>query len=47
MKILKPRKLEKGDTIGLLSVAGEVKELSQLENAKNYFENHGFKVKIY
>lgn len=46
MKILKPRKLKKGGTIGLLSVSGEVKELSQLENAKNYFENQGFKVKI-
>ena len=46
MKILKPKKLKKGDTIGLLSVAGKIEDFSKLKNAARYFENRGFKVKI-
>ena len=46
MKILKPQKLKKSGTIGLLSVAGEIRDFSKLEKAAKYFENRGFKVKI-
>lgn len=46
MKIAKPQKLKKGDTIGFLCASGEIRDFSAIENAKNYFENKGFKVKI-
>ncbi len=39
-------KLKKGDTIGFLSVAGVIDDFSRLENAKNFFENLGYKVII-
>ncbi len=44
MKI-KPEKLKKGDTIGIISPAGVVKDQKMLENAVNYFESQGYKVK--
>ncbi len=46
MKIIKPKKLEKGDTIGILSVSGRIKEYERIENAASYFEMCGFKVVI-
>ncbi len=45
MKI-KPEKLNKGDTVGVISPSGAVKEKKMLENAGKYFEARGFKVKI-
>lgn len=42
----KPEKLNKGDTIGIISPAGAIKEAEQLHNAAKYFESKGFKVKI-
>ena len=46
MKITKPKKLEKGDTIGILAVSGKIKEYEIIENAASYFEMCGFKVII-
>lgn len=46
MNIIKPKKLQKGDTIGFLSVSGCIKEIERIEKAKEYFENLGFKVVI-
>ena len=41
----KPEKLNKGDTIGIISPAGAVKETELFNNAVKYFELKGFKVK--
>ena len=41
-----PQKLNKGDTIGVISPAGVVKESSQIDAAVKYFENKGYKVKL-
>lgn len=46
MNLIKPKKLQKGDTIGLLSVSGCIKEIDRIEKAKKYFENKGFNVVI-
>lgn len=46
MNLLKPRLLKKGDTIGFLSVCGDIKDYSKLEFAKEYFQNIGFNVVI-
>ncbi|MDD3149892.1 MAG: LD-carboxypeptidase [Candidatus Gastranaerophilales bacterium] len=44
----KPLSLKKGDTIGVVSPAGAVKEnyQIQLKNAVNFFERKGYKIKI-
>ncbi len=44
MKIIKPKKLIKGDTIGILSVSGSIDNKNNLYKSKKYFENKGFKV---
>lgn len=41
-----PQKLKKGDTIGIISPAGAVKDEKSWDFAKKYFENKGYKVKI-
>ncbi len=41
-----PKKLKKGDTIGIISPAGAIKDCNTLKSAKNYFESKGYKVKI-
>lgn len=46
MKTLKPKKLKKGDTIGILAVSGRIKEFERIKNASNYFKNMGFNVVI-
>lgn len=46
MNLIEPNKLQKGDTIGFLSVAGNVEDRIAVENAKKYFEECGYKVKI-
>ena len=46
MKLIKPKKLELGDTIGFLSVSGAVKDISELEFSKKYLEDCGYKVKV-
>lgn len=46
MNIIKPSKLKKGDTIGILSVSGAVSDQKEIERAKDFFISQGFKVKI-
>ena len=46
MNLIKPKKLQKGDTIGLVSVSGNIKEPQNIERAKKYFENKGFNVVV-
>jgi len=45
-KLIKPEKLQKGDTIGVISPSGAVRENTSLQSAVRYFENKGYKVKI-
>ncbi len=42
----KPEKLNPGDTIGIISPAGAIKETEQFHRAVKYFETKGYKVKI-
>lgn len=44
MNIIKPKKLKKGDTIGILALSGEIKKKSELLRAKEYFEQKGYKI---
>lgn len=46
MKLIKPKKLQKDDTIGLLSVSGDIRDISKINNAANYFNKLGYKVII-
>lgn len=46
MKIIKPKKLQKGDTIGILAVSGRIKEFEKIQSAKLFFEKEGYNVVI-
>lgn len=46
MNLIKPKKLQKGDTIGFLSVSGDIREPERIEKALNYFAEKGFNVTI-
>lgn len=46
MNIIKPKKLQKGDTIGLVSISGSREEPENLERAKSYFQSKGFNVVV-
>ena len=46
MKIIKPKKLQKGDTIGILAISGAIKDIENIKKAKAYFESCGFNVVI-
>lgn len=46
MKTIKPQKLKKGNTIGILAVSGKIKEFEKIENAKKFLESKGYKVII-
>lgn len=46
MNLIKPKKLQKGDTIGLLSVSGNIKDITAVENSAKYFQNLGYKTVI-
>lgn len=46
MSFILPPPLKKGQTIGILSVSGDIKDYSKLENAKEEFEKAGYRVKI-
>ena len=39
MKIIKPKKLQKGDTIGILAISGAINEYERIEKAKNNNES--------
>ncbi len=46
MKIIKPKRLKKGDVIGLVSPASTPEELTKIDDAVHYFESLGYNVKI-
>jgi len=47
MEKLKPKALQKGDTIAIISPSGYVSYQEKFEIAQKYFENKGFGVKIF
>jgi len=44
MNLIKPKKLNKGDTIGILALSGVIKNKENILQAKKYFEGKGYKV---
>lgn len=46
MNLIKPKKLQKGDTIGLLSVSGDIRSVKNIENASKYFQSLGYQTVI-
>lgn len=46
MKILIPRKLKTGDTIGLISPSSPILDTEKLDRAIDYFEKYGYRVKL-
>lgn len=46
MNLIKPKKLQKGDTIGLLSASGNIRDITAVENAAKYFQNLDYKTII-
>jgi len=44
MNLIKPKKLNKGDTIAILALSGTVESKENILRAKKYFENKGYKV---
>lgn len=46
MNLIKPKKLQTGDTIGFLSVSGDIREPERIEKALNYFADKGFNVSV-
>lgn len=44
MNLIKPEKLNKGDTIGIIALSGAIESKENILNAKKYFEGKGFKV---
>lgn len=46
MKTIKPKKLQKGDTIGIIAVSGKIKEYENIENAAKYLKDKGYKTVI-
>lgn len=46
MKMIKPKKLCKGDVIGIISPASSPDDLTRIEKGVRYFEKFGFKVEV-
>ena len=46
MNLIKPKKLKKGDTIGIVATSGNLKSEEALKKAVYYFENRGFNVAL-
>jgi muramoyltetrapeptide carboxypeptidase len=46
MKILKPRKLKKGDLIGIVSPASPIADSTKIERGVRYLENLGYRVTV-
>lgn len=44
MNLIKPKKLNKGDTIGIIALSGAIESKENILRAKKYFENKGYKV---
>ncbi len=45
MNLIKPKNLNKGDTIAIIAPSGEV-NIEKIKSAVQYFENKGYKVKL-
>lgn len=43
MNLIKPKKLKQGDTIGLLSISGDIDNYENIQNAENFFRAKGYK----
>jgi muramoyltetrapeptide carboxypeptidase len=46
MRVIKPKKLKKGDLIGIISPASSPPELSRINNGVQYLEKLGYKVEV-
>lgn len=46
MKTIKPKKLQKGDTIGILAISGKINDFKNIKKSKNFFEEQGYNVVI-
>lgn len=46
MKVVKPKKLQKGDLIGLVSPASLPEDLTRIEKSVKYFEQLGYRVEV-
>ncbi len=46
MKVVKPKKLVKGDVIGIISPASLPKDLTRIEKGVNYLEKIGYRVEV-
>lgn len=46
MKLVKPKKLKKGDVIGIISPASLPQDLSKIEKGVNYLEKLGYRVEV-
>lgn len=46
MNLIKPKKLQKGDKIGLLSVSGYIDDAEKLKRAKSFFEDEGYEIAL-
>ncbi|PID59834.1 MAG: LD-carboxypeptidase [Ignavibacteriae bacterium] len=46
MKVIKPKKLKKGDVIGIISPASNPDDLTKIENSIKYLESLGYRVEI-
>ena len=44
METIKPKKLKKGDTIGIISLSGAVRNRENIYNAQKFFESQGFNI---
>lgn len=44
MNLIKPKKLNNGDTIGILALSGAMESRENILRAKQYFENKGYKI---
>lgn len=46
MSLIKPPRLQKGETIGIISPASSPDDLSRIEKAVSYFEKNGYKCEV-
>lgn len=46
MDKIKPKKLNKGDTIGILAVSGKINDIGKVNNAKKFLEQQGYSVVV-
>lgn len=44
MNLIKPKRLNKGDTIGIIALSGTIENKENLLRAKKYFEDKGYKI---